>query len=285
MWQRATRGPEPPLRGRRSPSDSHPTKAIDALEAALEGGLDPEHDTPRTLRRPPHGELLLMPSEAARHIAVKVLTVGGDPRIQGVVIVFDARDARARRAARRDRRDQRAHRGGLGPGGAAPRRRGRRAAADLRPRPAVSGARRGDQRDPSDRARRHRRPRRRRRRARRAPRTSSAAARPRARRCSTARSSRTTPRSSRSAATTRTSARPTTPSRPARRSWSSRAPRRCGRRVTWSPRSSPVRSARARSSPSPSWSPASRSPDPASPRLFKSSGMSWEDAVIAGALA
>ena len=37
-----------------------------------------------------NGELLLMPSEAARHIAVKVLTVGGDPRIQGVVIVFDA---------------------------------------------------------------------------------------------------------------------------------------------------------------------------------------------------
>ncbi len=28
-----------------------------------------------------------------------------------------------------------------------------------------------------------------------------------------------------------------------------------------------------------------RTPDPASPRLFKSSGMSWEDAVIAGALA
>ena len=28
-----------------------------------------------------------------------------------------------------------------------------------------------------------------------------------------------------------------------------------------------------------------RSPDPTSPRLFKSSGMSWEDAVIAGALA
>ena len=67
-----------------------PTKAIDALEVALEGGLDPERDTPRTFVGVRNGELLLMPSEAARHIAVKVLTVGGDPRIQGVVIVFDA---------------------------------------------------------------------------------------------------------------------------------------------------------------------------------------------------
>jgi len=67
-----------------------PTNAIEALEAALKGGLDPEHDTPRSFVGLTHGELLLMPSEAARHIAVKVLTVGGDPRIQGVVIVFDA---------------------------------------------------------------------------------------------------------------------------------------------------------------------------------------------------
>jgi ornithine cyclodeaminase len=67
-----------------------PTKAIDALEAALRGGLDPESDTPRSFVGVRNGELLLMPSEAAQHIAVKVLTVGGDPRIQGVVIVFDA---------------------------------------------------------------------------------------------------------------------------------------------------------------------------------------------------
>ena len=67
-----------------------PTKAIEALEAALKNGLDPESDTPRTFVGVRNGELLLMPSEAAKHIAVKVLTVGGDPRIQGVVIVFDA---------------------------------------------------------------------------------------------------------------------------------------------------------------------------------------------------
>ena len=67
-----------------------PAAAVDALEAALRGGLDPERDTPRSFVGVSRGELLLMPSEVARHVAVKVLTVGGDPRIQGVVIVFDA---------------------------------------------------------------------------------------------------------------------------------------------------------------------------------------------------
>lgn len=67
----------------------HATAAVDALEAALRGGLDPETDTPRTFVGLREGELLMMPSEVATHVAVKVLTVGGDPRIQGVVIVFD----------------------------------------------------------------------------------------------------------------------------------------------------------------------------------------------------
>ena len=67
-----------------------PTKAIDALEAALKGGLDPESDTPRSFVGVRNGELLLMPSEAAQHIAVKVLTVAAIRGIQGVVIVFDA---------------------------------------------------------------------------------------------------------------------------------------------------------------------------------------------------
>lgn len=67
-----------------------PTAAVDALEAALRGGLDPEHDTPRSFVGLRNGELLMMPSETATHVAVKVLTIGGDPRIQGVVIVFDA---------------------------------------------------------------------------------------------------------------------------------------------------------------------------------------------------
>jgi len=67
-----------------------PSAAVDALEAALRGGLDPEHDTPRSFVDLRRGELLMMPSEVAGHVAVKVLTVGGDPRIQGVVLVFDA---------------------------------------------------------------------------------------------------------------------------------------------------------------------------------------------------
>ncbi|MBE2315960.1 ornithine cyclodeaminase family protein [Solirubrobacter sp. CPCC 204708] len=67
-----------------------PSAAVDALEAALRGGLDPEDDTPRTFATLRNGELLLMPSEVRGTVAVKVLTVGGDPRIQGVMIVFDA---------------------------------------------------------------------------------------------------------------------------------------------------------------------------------------------------
>jgi ornithine cyclodeaminase len=36
------------------------------------------------------GELLVMPSAAGGHAAVKLVTVGGEPRIQGVCVVFDA---------------------------------------------------------------------------------------------------------------------------------------------------------------------------------------------------
>jgi ornithine cyclodeaminase len=67
-----------------------PVAAVDALEAALRDGLDPEHDTPRSFVGLTRGELLMMPSEVAGHVAVKVLTVGGNPRIQGLVLLFDA---------------------------------------------------------------------------------------------------------------------------------------------------------------------------------------------------
>ena len=66
--------------------------AADALEAALRGGFDPETDPPRTAVPVGDGELLVMPSAAGgRSGAVKVVTVGGDPRIQGICMVFDPR--------------------------------------------------------------------------------------------------------------------------------------------------------------------------------------------------
>jgi ornithine cyclodeaminase len=66
------------------------TAAVDALEAALLAGLDPEADPPRSALAVGGGELLVMPSAAARHAVVKLVTVGGQPRIQGVCVVFDA---------------------------------------------------------------------------------------------------------------------------------------------------------------------------------------------------
>jgi ornithine cyclodeaminase/alanine dehydrogenase-like protein (mu-crystallin family) len=67
-----------------------PTAAIDALEAALLSGLDPEADPPRGALAVGAGELLVMPSTTADHAVVKLVTVGGEPRIQGVCVVFDA---------------------------------------------------------------------------------------------------------------------------------------------------------------------------------------------------
>jgi ornithine cyclodeaminase/alanine dehydrogenase-like protein (mu-crystallin family) len=67
---------------------SVPTVA-DGLEAALLAGLDPEADHPRGAVKLAAGELLLMPSAAAGHPVVKLVTVGGEPRIQGVCVVFD----------------------------------------------------------------------------------------------------------------------------------------------------------------------------------------------------
>jgi ornithine cyclodeaminase len=67
-----------------------PTAAIDALEDALRSGLDPEADPPRGALAVGGGELLIMPSATAAHAVVKLVTVGGEPRIQGVCVVFDA---------------------------------------------------------------------------------------------------------------------------------------------------------------------------------------------------
>lgn len=64
-------------------------EAADALEAALLNRLDPEADPPRGAVELDRGELLLMPSGAAGDPVVKLVTVGGEPRIQGVCVVFD----------------------------------------------------------------------------------------------------------------------------------------------------------------------------------------------------
>jgi ornithine cyclodeaminase len=66
------------------------TAAIDALQDALLAGLDPEADPPRSTLALDGGELLVMPSAAAGRAVVKLVTVGGEPRIQGVCVVFDA---------------------------------------------------------------------------------------------------------------------------------------------------------------------------------------------------
>ena len=63
--------------------------AADALEAALLAGFDPESDPPRTIVPVGGGDLLVMPSAAGGVPAVKLVTVGGEPRVQGVCVVFD----------------------------------------------------------------------------------------------------------------------------------------------------------------------------------------------------
>jgi ornithine cyclodeaminase/alanine dehydrogenase-like protein (mu-crystallin family) len=64
-------------------------QAVDALEAALRGGLDPEADPPRAAVDVDRGQLLLMPSAAGGQPVVKLVTIGGEPRIQGVCVLFD----------------------------------------------------------------------------------------------------------------------------------------------------------------------------------------------------
>jgi ornithine cyclodeaminase/alanine dehydrogenase-like protein (mu-crystallin family) len=66
-----------------------PAEAVGALETALLAGLDPETDPPRGALELDRGQLLLMPSAAASDPVVKLVTVGGEPRVQGVCVVFD----------------------------------------------------------------------------------------------------------------------------------------------------------------------------------------------------
>lgn len=63
--------------------------AVAAIEAALVAGLDPEADPPRGVVEVDGGQLLVMPSHTGGRPVVKLVTVGGEPRVQGVVVVFD----------------------------------------------------------------------------------------------------------------------------------------------------------------------------------------------------
>ena len=70
--------------------------AIDALESALRGGLDPEADPPRSIVDIGAGEVLFMPSSSRSYAGVKLVTVAPGnaelnlPRVQGVYVLFDA---------------------------------------------------------------------------------------------------------------------------------------------------------------------------------------------------
>ena len=66
-----------------------PAAAADALEAALRRGVDPDADPPRATVPTGCGELLVMPSAAGGRGVVKLVTVGGEPRVQGLCVVFD----------------------------------------------------------------------------------------------------------------------------------------------------------------------------------------------------
>jgi len=72
-----------------------PLEAVDALEGALRAGLDPDADPPRQAVGTEAGEILIMPSAARGAAGVKLVTVApgnpdrGLPRIQGVYALFD----------------------------------------------------------------------------------------------------------------------------------------------------------------------------------------------------
>ncbi|TRW44573.1 ornithine cyclodeaminase family protein [Georgenia yuyongxinii] len=74
--------------------------AVDALEAALRGGLDPERDAPRSRLTTAAGELLIMPSTLGAFAGVKLLSstpenpARGLPLIQGAYLLFEGEDQR-----------------------------------------------------------------------------------------------------------------------------------------------------------------------------------------------
>lgn len=69
--------------------------AVTAIEEALKGGLDPAADLQRSILPIEKGELLLMPATSVEGSGIKILTIApnnpalNQPRIQGVYILFD----------------------------------------------------------------------------------------------------------------------------------------------------------------------------------------------------
>ena len=68
---------------------------VRAIETALVNGLDPSADLPRSILPIDKGELLVMPSSSANGSGIKVLTIAPNnahisaPRIQGIYLLFD----------------------------------------------------------------------------------------------------------------------------------------------------------------------------------------------------
>ena len=68
---------------------------VRAIEAALLNGLDPAADLPRSILPIDKGELLVMPSTSADGSGIKILTIAPNnahlnaPRIQGIYLLFD----------------------------------------------------------------------------------------------------------------------------------------------------------------------------------------------------
>lgn len=73
-----------------------PAEAVTAIEDALRHGYDPATDFTRQILDIQHGQLLVMPSQLQTSVGVKVATVApnnaehGLPRIQAVYVLFDA---------------------------------------------------------------------------------------------------------------------------------------------------------------------------------------------------
>lgn len=71
------------------------TRAVQVLEEALRGGLDPEETPQRPVVDVPGGQLLMMPAAAGGYVGLKAVTIApgnpsrGLPRIQGTYLLFD----------------------------------------------------------------------------------------------------------------------------------------------------------------------------------------------------
>lgn len=65
------------------------SEAADALQRELIGGVDPESEPARMIVAVDTGQLILMPAATGELATVKLVTAGGDPRVQGVVVAFD----------------------------------------------------------------------------------------------------------------------------------------------------------------------------------------------------